>query len=178
MKEVYNMRKRKPDQKGFTLIEVIVTLVLVGITAALAGMWIVSVVNGYVFTKMNADTVQKAQLAMTRLTKELSALKSVSIAGADNISFSRIDTINISTTTVTETAVTISKSGSQLLIDGRPLTDSVNAFTLKYCDDNFASPGCSGSWTTDKRIIEISLALTGADNKTSTFTKRVMPRNI
>jgi prepilin-type N-terminal cleavage/methylation domain-containing protein len=172
------MKIRGKNEKGFTLVEVIVTLVLVGITAALAGMWIVSVVNGYIFTKMNADTVQKAQLAMTRITKELSALKSVTSAGTDNISFSRIGEINISTGVVTETAVTISRSGSQLLINGSPLTDSVNAFTLTYCDDNFVTPGCSGSWTTDKRIIEVTLALTGADNTTSTFTKRVMPRNI
>ena len=77
MKEGKLMPRLKSDEKGFTLIEVIVTLVLVGITTALAGMWIVSVANGYVFTKMNANTVQKAQLAVTRLAKEFAAIKSV-----------------------------------------------------------------------------------------------------
>ena len=87
------MQKRKSDEKGFTLIEMIVTLVLVGITAALAGMWIVSVANGYVFAKMNASTVQKAQLAMTRLEKEFVAIRSVTIAGTGQITYTRPDSV-------------------------------------------------------------------------------------
>ena len=78
MKEGKRMQKRSNEQ-GFTLIEVIVTLVLVGITAALAGMWIVSIANGYIFAKMNASTIQKGQLAMARISKELSAIQSISL---------------------------------------------------------------------------------------------------
>ncbi len=39
------------SQKGFTLIEIVVTLVLVGILAALGGFGIVQAVKGYIAVK-------------------------------------------------------------------------------------------------------------------------------
>jgi len=175
------MITRKLNEKGFTLIEVVVTLILVGITAALAGMWIVNVANGYVFAKMNADTAQKAQLAMTRLTKELSAAQSISSSGADNISFSRVDALNTTTGLFSTASVVISKSGEQLLLNGHPLTERVHTFNLNYCNHELdALPTCSGQWsaTANARVIEITLTLVGANNEQSTFMKRVAPRNL
>jgi prepilin-type N-terminal cleavage/methylation domain-containing protein len=64
------MRKENRD-KGFTLIEMIAGLVIVGILAAMAGLGIVSVVQGYMFSKDNAAVSEKAQLAMARINREL-----------------------------------------------------------------------------------------------------------
>ncbi|HQP25955.1 MAG TPA: type II secretion system protein, partial [Smithellaceae bacterium] len=58
-------------QRGFTLLEVIVTLILVGILAAIGGMGIVQAVKGYMMVRQNSVTTQKAQLAMSRITREL-----------------------------------------------------------------------------------------------------------
>ena len=49
------------SQKGFTLIEIVVTLVLVGILAALGGFGIVQAVKGYITVKENSAITQKAQ---------------------------------------------------------------------------------------------------------------------
>lgn len=170
-------------EKGFTLIEVIVTLVLVGISAALAGMWIISVVNGYIFAKTNAETVQKAQLAMTRLAKEFANIDAITAASATAITYTRKDSA-LNTTG----PYVISQSGDALQITtggtGNTLTDSVSngGFSLMYCDDIPPSGPqvCSTNWpsTGTRRIIEITLTLKGADNTTSTFTKRVVPRNL
>ena len=174
------MKKRKSGEKGFTLIEVIVTLVLVGITAALAGMWIVSVASGYVFTKMNANTVQKAQLAVTRLAKEFAAIKSVDTniinTNATKISYTRTDASG------SPVLATVSSTGNALQLNvnntgNNTLTDSVSSFALTYCD-NANSTGCPSTWTSASRIIEISLTLTGANNTPSTFVQRVTPRNL
>ncbi|MCX6224404.1 MAG: prepilin-type N-terminal cleavage/methylation domain-containing protein [Bacteroidia bacterium] len=175
------MKKRKTNEKGFTLIEVIVTLILVGITAALAGMWIVSVANGYIFAKMNASTTQKAQLAMTRLTKEFSAIQTVTAASATGITYTRT---GVTPSTV---PVTVSLNVNALLLNvnstgAQTLTDSVSYFALKYCDE----PTCSNttpfhagtSWLTSSRIIEITLTLTAGNNTPITFTQRVTPRNL
>jgi len=182
MKEGKLMPRIKSDEKGFTLIEVIVTLVLVGITTALAGMWIVSVANGYVFAKMNANTVQKGQLAMARLTKELSAMdpQSVTVATGTSITFNRVDLDQSVPPLPIAVPITISVSGDQLLLNSKPLTDSVNTFNLNYCNDNFPTPTCSSppSWSATTRIIEVTLRLNGANNTTSEFKTHVTPRNI
>ena len=167
------MKIGKTDKKGFTLIEVIVTLVLVSITAAMAGMWIVSVANGYIFAKMNMNTTQKAQLAMTRLAKEFKAISAVTAWPAGGITYTRADI-----TSGSVAGQTVLLSGSVLQLNGNTLTDGVSAFTLAYCD-NVDSTGCPPTWTAaTSRFIEITLTLTGANNTTSIFTKRVAPRNL
>jgi prepilin-type N-terminal cleavage/methylation domain-containing protein len=171
--------QRRSDEKGFTLIEVIVTLILVGITAALAGMWIVSVANGYLFVKMNMDTLQKSKLAVARLTKEFTGIDSVNIIGTNGgqITFNRWDE-----SVAVLVPVTVSLSGNTLQLNvnntgNNTLTDSVNTFSLTYCDSP-TSTNCPSTWSTTSRLIEITLKLTGANNILSTFTWSVTPRNL
>lgn len=165
------MKIKKKDERGYTLIEVIVTLILVGITAILAGMWIISVANGYIFTKMNMDTTQKAQLAMTRLEKEFAVINTVTAASPSSITYTRPDISSGSITT------TVSLSGKLLQIDGNALTDNVSSFTLAYCDD-VTSTSCAATWSSTSRIIVITLTIEGANHIQSTFTQRVVPRNL
>jgi prepilin-type N-terminal cleavage/methylation domain-containing protein len=172
MKKEKIMLKINRNQKGFTLIEVIVTMVLVGIATILGGMLIVSVANGYAFARMNANTVQKAELAMTLLTKEFNAIESVSASSGTGITYTRRDN------TLSVVSKTISQSGGQLLLDGNPLTDRVSAFTLRYCNTPDLSPCPDQTWSSSSRIIEFTLTLTGANNTTSQFITRVAPRNL
>ena len=168
------MKIKRADEKGFTLIEVIVTLILVGITAAMAGMWIVSVANGYVFAKKNMETTQKAQLTLTRLEKEFKSINAIDIANTNStkITYARLNNLG-----VTITGQTVALNSNLLQINGNTLTNSVSAFTLAYCDD-VTSTSCRATWSSTSRIILITLTLTGADNVKSTFTQRVVPRNL
>lgn len=178
------MMKRKANEKGFTLIEVIVTLILVGITAALAGIWIVSVANGYIFARTNASVSQKAQLALNRLTKEFSAIQTVNIANTNGTQITYTRTRVTGGTPGTVSVVLswggISGNPLQLNVAGagaQTLTDSVSSFALAYCDSpNSAS--CPATWSATSRIIEITLTLTAGNNTPVTFTRRVTPRNI
>lgn len=170
------MKKRKSDEKGFTLIEVIVTLILVGITAALAGMWIVSVVNGYIFTKMNASTVQKAQLAMTRLTKEFVAITSVTASSGTVITYNRVDNI------LAPVTYSVRQNADKLELQQgsgetwHTLADSVSVFSLAYCDTPTST--CVTTWSSTSRIIQIKLTLTAGNNTPVEFVQRVTPRNL
>lgn len=64
-------------ESGFTLIEVILSLVLFGFIAVVAGMGIVSFTRGVVFAKKSSHTAQKIQLAMIRLNRELKEITDI-----------------------------------------------------------------------------------------------------
>jgi prepilin-type N-terminal cleavage/methylation domain-containing protein len=179
------MKNRKSGEKGFTLIEVIVTLVLVGITAALAGMWIVSVANGYVFAKANAKTAQSGQLAMTRLAKEFSAIKSVdsSISSGVQIKYCRASSTGDKCYKVfelnNELIIATTTTAIPNPTTGDKLTDNVssnNGFGLQYC--NAYNTSCGTTWSSASRIIEITLILTAGNSTPVTFVQRVTPRNL
>jgi len=121
------MTKAMPKNRGFTLIEVIVVLTMVGIIATAAGMGIVSVVEGLLFTKGNVVTVQKGQVAMAKLVKELNNLNAVTAAGSTFITFS-------SYRSGVPYVHTVAMAGNTITYDGDILTDQVNGFDLGYYD--------------------------------------------
>ena len=71
-KQPMKIKIKTASNRGFTLIEVIVTMILVGIMAAVAGMGIVSATRAFIFAKEAAEISQKSQLAMNRITKSIS----------------------------------------------------------------------------------------------------------
>jgi len=64
-------KKQHQRQQGFTLIEMIAVLILVGMMSAVAGLGIVKYVQGYLFAKDNAAISANAQLAIARISREL-----------------------------------------------------------------------------------------------------------
>jgi len=156
-------------KKGFTLLEVMVVMVLVGIAAIAAGMGLVQVVQGMVFTKMNAATIQKGQIAMTRLVKEFSNISEVKTAGATSFTFTSYkDSVSSSHTAAL--------AGSTITLDSEVLTDQVSDLTINYYP-NYDSQ-IEASLPSAVRIIEITLGLKGANNVISEFKERVKPRNL
>ena len=153
-------------ESGFTLVEVIVTLVIVGIGAAVSGLSIMEGAKGYVFAKENAVTTQKAQLAIARMSREFLELSDVTSASSTEIQYVRDSESYI-----------IRFANSQVTIDDNVLIDKVSSFTLSY--RNSGGNPCQGT-DSDLATIEISIDLTRADNDIGTisFTTTVNPRDI
>ena len=72
---------------GFTLVELIASLVLAGILAVALTTIIVTAVNGFLLTKGAAELTQKAQLTLTRVRIELLDATVISSAGDTTIGF-------------------------------------------------------------------------------------------
>ena len=157
------------NQKGFSLIEVIVSILLVGMIAVFAGMGITALMDAFMLTKTNAETTQKAQVAMTRMVKEFTVMSAVTAATATSITFTSYKQ------GVTGTH-TLSWTGSVITYDGDVLVDNVNAFELGYYNSH-AGPKFS-TWLPARKQIGITLKLTGANNNIIEFTDRVVPRNL
>ncbi len=157
------MMQKLSRQKGFTLLEIIISIVVMTIIAVVAGNGLIAIVKGYTFSRKNALAVQQGQIALTRIKKEFSNIKTVTSTTATSITFTRSSD---------GSAHTISWAGgsSPLLVDGDTLIGPVTLFSLAYYDSYNSS---ASSYSASTSIIEITLQLVGAENSPMNFTDRV-----
>lgn len=165
-------------ESGFTLIEIIVTLVIVGIIATMAGMGIVSGIKGYVFAKGNAAMTQKSQMALARVSRELMELVDVTTAQSSQVTYSRFDFDSgniISQTMYLDSGLVKIASGSTPS-GGDTIVDDVGSFTLTYYKG-------TNTWQTADDIqllssIRIVIGLTNPGGGSDiSFSTTVTPRN-
>ena len=79
------MTKRRP-QGGFVLIELVATLVLIGMIGAFAGFFLYTGINGFIASKRNSETALAAQVALDRISTELRNISSLPAAPVANTS--------------------------------------------------------------------------------------------
>lgn len=169
-----NMKKKFLNKKGFTLIEIIASLVILGILGSLGILGAVRVIEGFLFIRINAETAQKGQIAMNRLTKEFTNIMSVNTGTttATSINFTSRSYLD----GTIQTGRSVSLVSTTLVLDGNVLTDDVSGFSMAYLDTFDGAE--SSTWSGSRRIIRITLSLVGANNTVSTFTSRVASRNL
>lgn len=69
-------------RNGFTLIEIIATMILVGILAVTGGMFLTETTRGFILTRENSEASQKMDLAIMRIERELREVISVHELGS------------------------------------------------------------------------------------------------
>jgi len=146
-------RPRSHCSAGFTLVELIISIVLVGMLATVGSKMIAS---GFATARMiNADnaSTEQARYVMERLARETREIKYSSSGGnycisamtATNLVFSKTSGSYDPTCATNAITVTINKSGTNLTLGYNPgvtsatLGDQVSAFTLSYLDINGAA---------------------------------------
>jgi prepilin-type N-terminal cleavage/methylation domain-containing protein len=160
------MKAQINKQKGFTLIEMIVVLIIVGIIASLAGLGIVTVMRGYIFSSGNAAIAEKAQLAVSRINRELLECYNCSGASGANVSMPIYNPLGARCINLNANNIVIypanggvcASSTSDILLDG------VNTLTMTYDTYNSAS-------------INVTLVLNLPGGSTKSFITKVLPRN-
>ncbi len=146
---------RSRNQKGFTLIEIIAVLLLVGILAGIFGFGITAGIRGYLLAQENSAMSQKAQLAMKRLTREFIECFDCVGTGTVSLDFTYENHLEDRT---------LSMDGGALKLNGYVLVDQVSDFSMKYEDDG---------------RLTFTLEMSHKQGRTTKeFTASVLPRNL
>lgn len=158
------------EQKGFTLLEIVVCIVVAAIMTVVVGRGLVEMASGYIFARKNALITQQGQIAMTRLKKEFSNFSSVNSGTTTSITFIRSDPSDATPHTISWAGGSnpLLWDNSDTLIGGS--IAPVVGFNLNYYS-SYSVPASPYSPSTS--IIEISLQLSGAENTTIQLTDRV-----
>lgn len=173
-------RENKNNEKGFTLIEIVVTLILVGILGVIGSIGLVNMVKGYVAAKANATAVQKGQVALLQIGRLLTYSSAIS-PGATNSSITFDSYVSGSPTVTTNTlsfnnGVVSLQPGAGVASD--PLIDQVQQFKMGFYDNYNATE--QATWTSgSSKIIEITIRLNlGQGEVSPEFKTRIIPRNV
>lgn len=153
-------------QKGFTLIELIMVIVLLGIIAIVSSRVLIQGLNAFITGQNVVEANWQGQLALERMTRDIRALRSpsdISTATASQLVF----------TDTTGTTITYALSGTTLTRNGQALANGIAGFTLSYFDRN----GGGSPATANIRYITIDLNIT-EDNANYSVTTSVYPRNL
>jgi MSHA biogenesis protein MshO len=79
-----NRRDVARNVSGFTIVELVVTIVIIGILASLGGMFISRPMEGYVDLKRRAELVDQAEMALRRMQRDIRAALPNSIREIDS----------------------------------------------------------------------------------------------
>ena len=164
------VRIPRPREGGFTLIEIIVSLVLVAILGVVVALGITGATKGFIFARESVATAQKGQMALARLTKEFMGISAISASSASSLGFKSLKG-------GVEANHTVALDGTDLELDGDVLTDQVAGFSLAWYESESDTVSQS-TWDSNQKLVEITLTLSGPDNIPATFAKTVRPRNL
>lgn len=173
-------------ESGFTLIEIIVSLVIFGLMLTLAGMGIVMAAKGYVMTKENAHMAQKAQLAMARINREILEITNIAAAVTTQpdpyIIYDHVDGRRAIAKGGNVIKMFFNLGSSQTTLsfsDGDILIDDVTQFTLAYykSDSSVWVFGTDDIKELSSVNVEIVMSRADSDIGDKTFEMTIRPRN-
>jgi prepilin-type N-terminal cleavage/methylation domain-containing protein len=156
------MKLKRDKQKGFTLIEMIIVIVILGVVATFAGMMISVAARGSNQQYQLSSAGAEAQQGLERMAREIRiALPSTLTMNATSVSF----------TDVNGESISFSLSSGNLLRGSNVLIEGVSSLTFSYYD----SAGAVTSTAADVRYIAVNMTVNdggvGANLRTLVFLR-------
>jgi prepilin-type N-terminal cleavage/methylation domain-containing protein len=175
MKKRMTHDTRHTTHDAFTLIELIMVMVIIGILFGMGGPLAIQLIDSFQWSIYRKDLSESAEVTLRRMTREIRRLQddtSVITANATTYRFTDIDS----------DVIQFQLNGSNLERENNGTTDTlaanVSSFSFTYFDDSgtsIATPTLSPA--TDIRFVEIAMTLQ-SDTNTIDYTTRIKLRNV
>ncbi len=165
------------QENGFTLVELIVTIVLVGIIGTFTTFFLYTGFSGYLRAKDTAEGALKAQIALDRISLELRDINAINNFSATPDPNPSID--YTSTMLLSERRIRYDSANNEILLrvggvggDENLLLDGVRSFvmTATYADLNYYVGG-------GNEVQAIDVVFTAGEIRRQ-FSTRIFPRNM
>ena len=159
--------------EGFSLIELIMVMVILGMVASLGALGLSNVVEGYSLSIEGTEISQKGQLAISRFAADLAPVNSTGILIFESTRLRyQADYGNATLSDVETHTMDFNSTAGNLLYDDIVLSDMVQGVTFSY----YQSDGTTVATVADDvRILQLEIVLGGGDINNKTFTARVAP---
>lgn len=157
---------RRRSQKGFSLVELVMTIVIMGIISVVVGKILLQGYKTFITSQDISEVDWQGLLALESLTNDIHNIRS----SAD---ITTISSSSFAFTDMTGTSVTYALSGSTLQRNSLTVASGISALTYSYLDKN-------GSVTASPAAVRyISISVTAVQNNMSlAFTTLVGTRGM
>jgi len=148
--------KIRDTNKGFTLTELVMVIVIVGVIAGLFAPLISAALDSWFFTKTERDVLFSTRLAMNRMVREIRQIK-------DTSSINTFTSAEFEFVDIDDNTINFQQSGTSLNRNSNELTDKLQnpgGLTFTYLD----SDGAVTAVSTSVRMVRIKLILTSGDS--------------
>lgn len=166
-------RTGRTAKGGFTLIEIVVSLVLLGILAATVFNFAGQAVRGFFISRDAMEITQKAQIAFNRMRAEFTYLTAVSASSAASITY----TAEFSSGSE-ENTIAYDAAAGTITLDGVTLIDDVATAGGLVFEYFTGVGGAAKSSYASGDIIGVTLTMRDSDGTTVTFTTRMYPGKV
>src|SRR6267142_420885 len=162
-----------PAARGFTLIELIMTLVIAGVVAAIGARILGTGFLTYFAGKEMAQDAAEATLAVERMTRDLRAIRSATAADLSTMTSTAIAFVDADGTSVSYALAGGSLMRTQGGGPAQPLASNVSALDFKYLKNDGVS---TAAVATEVWYVSAAITVT-TTNATATFRGTVNPVN-
>jgi prepilin-type N-terminal cleavage/methylation domain-containing protein len=155
---------RCPDRqrRGFTLVELIATIVILSVLGSVASSFLLTAINAYTSSSIRAQLHGEASVAMERMVREFRKIpKNTSASGNAPL----VNTVTSNSITWNGTS-TLSMSGTQLMFadagaTARALLNDVTSFSVQAYDESNSAlaTSLSGSACDSIRRIQVTITM-------------------
>jgi prepilin-type N-terminal cleavage/methylation domain-containing protein len=162
-------QERRRGETGFTLIELIVTIVVTAVLAGFTAHLLTSGVDTYEYLNVRKEGLESSRMALQRIVKEMRQAADPAViqkATPDSLRYLNID----------NQSMQVRYANQSILLNGQVLIDQVSQFQLTFFDGNGAQ--LAFPITNTANIWRIRLAFVySAEGEPIALQQDIVPRN-
>lgn len=129
---MYSRRNLLPSARGFSLIELVVVIVVMGIIAAVGANILGEAFQAYFLGKDTVVADAQARLAIERMTRELRDIRSATAADIPTLTAGSIRFIDVYGNDITYALLGTTLNRTTQPLNTNPLADNISALAFTY----------------------------------------------